>query len=71
VLQIPTSAIAQGNKVLVVVAGRLEERQVETGLSNWRSTEIVDGLAEGELVVSSRESAAVRAGVEVSCREAT
>jgi HlyD family secretion protein len=69
VLQIPTGAIGQGDKVLVVVEGRLEERTVTTGLRNWRTTEIVEGLREGELVVTTRDSTDIQPGVEVTVRE--
>lgn len=62
VLRIPTSAIAEGGKVLVLAGGRLEERTVQTGLRNWQFTEILAGLAPGERVVTSRDSAEVRAG---------
>jgi HlyD family secretion protein len=69
VLQIPTGAIGQGDKVLVVVEGRLEERTVTTGLRNWRTTEIVDGLREGDLVVTSRDSTEIQPGILVTVRE--
>jgi HlyD family secretion protein len=70
VLQIPTSAIGKGGEVLVVAAdGRLERRTVSVGLSNWRSTEVTAGLEEGELVVTSRSSSAVKAGDRVEIRE--
>jgi HlyD family secretion protein len=69
VLQIPTGALGPGNKVLVVVEGRLEERTVATGLGNWRRTEIVEGLREGEMIVTSRDSPDIQPGVEVAIRE--
>lgn len=71
VLQIPTGAIGQGNKVLVVVDGYLEERTVTTGLRNWRTTEIVEGLREGDLIVSSRDTPDIQPGIEVTVREAS
>jgi HlyD family secretion protein len=69
VLQIPTGAIGQGSKVLVVVDGRLEERTVSTGLRNWRTTEILEGLSENELVVTSRDSTDIQPGAEVIIKE--
>ena len=68
VLRVPTSAIAEGNKVLVVVSGRLEERTIETGLKNWRYTQVVSGLKPGDLVVTARDSTAVKAGARVAAR---
>ncbi len=71
VLAIPTGAVAQGGKVLVAVGGALEERTVRTGLRNWRNTEIEAGLVAGELVVTSRDSPAIKAGARVEVREAS
>jgi len=68
-LMVPTSAIAQGGKVLVVVDNQLVEREITTGLSNWRTTEVLDGLAEGELVVTARDDVEIKAGVKVTTRE--
>jgi HlyD family secretion protein len=65
VLQISTAAIAQGESVLVVEGHRLVERRVKTGLRNWRSTEILEGLAEGERVVIARDSPEIKAGARV------
>jgi HlyD family secretion protein len=64
VLRVPSAAVAEGGIVLVLTGGVLEERVVETGLKNWQVTEIVDGLSDGELVVTSRHSTDVRAGAE-------
>ena len=41
--------------------GRLAERRIRTGLSNWEFTEVQDGLDAGERVVTSLE----RTGVKV------
>lgn len=60
-LRIPTEAILEGNKVLVLGSdGRLHEQHIKSGLSNWEFTEVVDGLKEGERVVVSVD----RDGVE-------
>jgi HlyD family secretion protein len=65
VVQIPTAAISQGDLVLVVESRRLAERRVKLGLRNWRSTEILDGLAEGDRVVIVRDSPDIKAGARV------
>jgi len=70
-LRIPTGAISQGGKVLVVVDGRLEERSIETGLSNWRNTEVRGGLSRGDSIVVSRDAPDVRAGARVTLRESS
>jgi len=55
-LRIPTEAILEGNKVLLLTGDEiLEEREISTGLSNWDWTEVTDGLAEGQEVVLSVE----------------
>jgi HlyD family secretion protein len=68
VLRIPTSAVAEGGSVLVLERGRLAERTVSAGLRNWRFTEVVEGLREGELVVTARESTSVKAGARAVAR---
>ncbi len=66
VLYIPTEALLEDNRVLVFDADSetLQSRQVETGLSNWKLTEITAGLREGERVVLSVD----RKGVEPGAR---
>ena len=63
--RIPTSALFQNNQVLVVEDGELVEREVETGLRNWDYVEIVGGLSEGEVVVTSLDRSEVEAGQTV------
>jgi HlyD family secretion protein len=65
VLRVPTAALLEGNRALVAVADRLEERRLKTGLANWEHTEVVEGLAAGDRVVTSLERAGVKAGVAV------
>ncbi|HEX5802274.1 MAG TPA: efflux RND transporter periplasmic adaptor subunit [Azospira sp.] len=63
VVRIPTSALLEGGRVLVAGGdGKLAERQLKTGLANWEYTEVVDGLAAGERVVTSLEREGVKAG---------
>lgn len=63
VVRIPTYAMMEGNRVLLLEGGLLVEREVETGVRNWDWTEITSGLNVGELVVTSLERAGVEAGV--------
>jgi HlyD family secretion protein len=65
VLRIPTYALMEGNKVLVVQNGQLVSRNLKTGLRNWEYTEVVEGLKEGELVALSLDLAQVTAGAKV------
>lgn len=63
VLRVPTSALQEGSRVLVAGAdGTLQERQLKTGLANWEFTEVQEGLAQGERVVTSLEREGVKAG---------
>jgi HlyD family secretion protein len=66
VLRIPTYALLEGGRVLLVQQGQLVERSVSTGLRNWSFTEITAGLAAGEDVVVSLDRAEVKAGVRVT-----
>jgi len=71
VLRIPTAAIQEGGRVLLFNpdSGRLEERKVRTGLANWEYTEIVEGLAAGDRIVTSLEKEGVKAGAAVTPEE--
>jgi HlyD family secretion protein len=68
VLRIPTTAVrpalgpGESPTVLVLADGRLVERVIMTGLSNWEQTEVVSGLSAGEQVVLSLGSDGVEAG---------
>jgi HlyD family secretion protein len=69
VLRVPTSALLASGSVLVMENGRLVERTVRTGLRNWDTTEVQEGLAEGEQVVTSLDRAEVQAGARVTVRK--
>jgi len=69
VLRVPTSAVADRSIVLVLEAGRLEERTVTVGLANWQFTEVLDGLNGGDLVVTVRDSTSVAAGALAEARD--
>lgn len=64
-LRVPTPALLEGNRVLVVENGKLAERRLEIGLKNWDWTEVRSGLSAGDLVVTSLDRPEIRAGVEV------
>lgn len=64
VVRVPTSALQEGGRALVAGAdGKLQERKVKTGLANWEYTEVLEGLAAGDRVVTSLEREGVKAGV--------
>jgi HlyD family secretion protein len=67
VVRVPSSALLEGGRVLVAGAdGKLEERQIKTGLANWEYSEVLEGLAAGDRVVTSLEREGVKAGVTFS-----
>jgi HlyD family secretion protein len=64
-LRIPTQALLPGNKVYVYQPqkGRLEERIIRPGLSNWDRTEVIEGLQLGELIVLSIDQPGLKNGI--------
>ena len=64
-LRIPTQALLPGNRVYVLQpeTGRLEERTIQPGLSNWDYTEVIKGLQQGELLVLSIDQAGLQPGI--------
>jgi HlyD family secretion protein len=62
VLRVPTSALLQGGRVLLLQEGQLVERAVKTGLANWEHTEVTQGLQGEERIVTSLDRAGVKAG---------
>jgi len=55
VIRIPTEALLEGQKVFIFDkdSKTIEERNVSTGLSNWKYTEILEGLEQDEQIVTS------------------
>ena len=63
VVRVPTSALQEGERVLLASAdGTLQERKLKTGLSNWEFTEVLEGLTAGDKVVTSLEREGVKPG---------
>lgn len=62
VLRVPTEAVVDKQHVYVFnqTEKLLEQREIEIGLSNWDQTEIINGIKEGEWIVTSID----RKGVE-------
>ena len=72
-LRIPTEALLEDNNILLYhqESGRLEQRTIEAGLSNWRHTEVINGLQEGDQVVTSIEREGVEDGALVTIEKAS
>jgi len=69
VLRVPTSALLEGGKVLVLEGDRLVERTLQIGLRNWDMTEVTGGLAQGDRVVVSLDRPEVKAGARARVAE--
>jgi len=62
-LYIPTQALVADDRVLILDSdGLLQERTIQTGLSNWQITEILDGLVENDKIVLSVDRKGVVVG---------
>jgi HlyD family secretion protein len=70
VLRVPTSALLEGGKLLVLEGDRLVERTLQIGLRNWDMTEVTGGLAQGDRVVVSLDRPEVKAGARAHVAEA-
>lgn len=70
VLRIPSFALMPDSRVLVFEDSSLFERRVEVGIRNWDWTEIVEGLREGEALVTNLDRSEVSAGTEAVVEEA-
>ena len=71
-VRVPTSALQEGGRVLVAGAeGTLQERVLKTGLANWEFTEVLEGLAAGDKVVTSLEREGVKSGAAFVADEKT
>lgn len=70
VLRIPTTALLEGSKILVVEDTRLVERPVQLAIRNWDFSEVESGLAAGGQVVVSLDRPEVKAGARVRVVEA-
>jgi HlyD family secretion protein len=70
-LRLPTQAILEGNKVLILArdGDKLQEKSFTPGLANWAYTEVAKGLSRGERVVSSFEDEAIKAGAVAKAKQ--
>lgn len=69
VLRVPSDAVLEGPRVLVLRDGVLESREIRIGLSNWQFTEVKSGLVAGEQVVVSVDREGVEAGARAVAEE--
>lgn len=67
VLRVPSEAILDGDRVFVLDgdSGTAVARTIKTGARNWNYTEIREGLAEGELLITNPDAEGVEDGAAV------
>ena len=67
VIRIPTEALLEGQKVFIYDKDNktIYEKEVTTGLSNWKYTEVLKGLEPGERIVTSIDRDGVIDGAAV------
>ena len=71
VLRVPSYALIDGKKALVLRDGKLLGVPVEIGLKNWGFAEVKHGLSAGDLVVVSLDRADVKEGARARMAEET
>jgi len=71
-LRIPTETLLEGRRVLRYdpATGVLREVELNTGLANWRWTEVLEGLHEGERILASLHQEGLKDGIAVISRGA-
>jgi len=71
VLRIPTQSLLDNNKVYLYRPQNrtLQEKIVKTGLSNWDNTQIIEGLQEGDSVITSTDKPGLGDGIRVKISE--
>jgi HlyD family secretion protein len=69
VLRVPTAALLEGGKALVLDGDRLVEKALQIGLRNWDFAEVTGGLEAGARVVVSLDRPEVKAGARARARD--
>ncbi|MCC6796460.1 MAG: efflux RND transporter periplasmic adaptor subunit [Candidatus Hydrogenedentes bacterium] len=65
----PTESLIRGEFAYVVENGRAVRRDVKTGVGNWNTVEIVEGLKEGDQLITSVSLADLKEDVKVKVVE--
>jgi len=70
-LRIPTEAVLEGNYVYIVNRDShiLQKKKINTGISNWVYTEVLSGLTENDIIVTSATLEGLADGLEVRIKE--
>jgi HlyD family secretion protein len=65
VLRIPSEALIREEEAYVIESGHAVRRKVKIGIGNWQSKEVLDGLREGEMLITSVSLKELKPGVKV------
>lgn len=65
VVYVPSESLIREEYAYVVEDGRAVRRDVKTGVGNWRTVEVLDGLEEGETLITSVAVKGLEEGVKV------
>jgi len=65
VLSVPSEALIREEEAYVIENGRAVKRKVKIGIGNWQSKEVLEGLSEGELLITSVALKELKPGVKV------
>jgi HlyD family secretion protein len=66
VLYVPTEALIREEEGYVVEDGRAVRRKVTMGIGNWMTREVLDGLRENEVLITSVSVKGLRDGAKVN-----
>ena len=66
VLLVPSEALIREEDGYVIKEGRAEKRMVTVGIGNWLEREVLDGLQEGETLITSITLKELRDGCKVN-----
>ena len=66
-LRIPTEALLEGNRIYLYDRdlGSISEVTIRTGLSNWQHTEVIEGLEQGQQIVTTIDREGLSDGASV------
>ena len=65
VILVPAESLIRDEYAYVLEGGRAVRREVKTGIGNWESQEILQGLREGETLITSVSVKGLEEGVKV------
>ncbi len=65
VLYVPSEALVRQKYAYIVEDGHAVRREVKAGIGNWSRTEVLDGLEEGETLITSVSLKELQPGVAV------